>query len=163
MTRLRPDTSEPPAATDPDALAPVKILTAEIELHGFIASIGQRVTDMLLRGQDLAFLPHGAKAVPENWVSVSPSQILVVVPPPLATRTPPPHRPQLRQLVVLVGRYVVRGTAHLPAGGPAAADLRVTHPYLPLTDASISGGEAPLEVPVAIVNLARSTDARFDE
>jgi hypothetical protein len=163
MPRVSPDTSEPPTAADPDALAPVEILTTEIELQGFIAPIGQRVTDMLLRGQDLAFLPKGAEAVPENWVSVPPSQILVVIPPPLAMRTPPPQRPQLRHLVVLVGPYVVNGTAHLPGGGSVAADLRLSHPFLPLTDASIAGGEEARTVPVAIVNLARSRDARFGE
>lgn len=163
MRWLRPGTSEQPAAADPSALAPVDILTSVIELHGFIAPAGQRVTDMLLRGQDLAFLPRGAEAVPENWVSVSPSQILVVIPPPLVTRTPPPHRPQLRHLVVLVGPYLVDGTAHLPGAGSVAADLRLSHPFLPLTDASIAGGEEARQVPVAIVNLARSTDARFGE
>ncbi|HET6380168.1 MAG TPA: ATP-binding cassette domain-containing protein [candidate division Zixibacteria bacterium] len=37
-------------------------------------------------GQDLAFLPAGAEASPDNWIMVSPSDILVVVPPPLPTR-----------------------------------------------------------------------------
>ena len=69
-------------------LAPIQIFTDLIELTGRVAPAGQRITDILLRGQDLAFLPAGAAPEPENWILIAPTDILFVSPPPMAPRAP---------------------------------------------------------------------------
>ena len=67
-------------------LAPIRIFTDLIELTGRVAPAGQRITDILLRGQDLAFLPAGADPEPETWILIAPTDILFVSPPPMAPR-----------------------------------------------------------------------------
>jgi hypothetical protein len=132
----------------------VRILTAELALDGFVAPTGQRITDILLRGQDLAFLPAGADAVPDNWLLFAPADLLVVIPPPL------PRRREWRSAVNRVeafaeaGPYRLSGIAHLPAGEELDLAFRDRQPFLPLTDATITRGEdAPERASVAIVNL----------
>jgi hypothetical protein len=151
--------------TDPTpvALDPIRIATPEFELVGFVASTGQRVTDMLLRGQDLAFLPQGADPEPDNWVSVSTSDILFVIPPPLPPRPGWQPRPQMRKVLVRVGPYRIIGSANLPAASELDGELKARSPFLPLTSASIlRDGEAePRDVEVAIVNLGMSTEHRL--
>lgn len=143
---------------DPD-LEPARIFTPEIELDGFVAPAGQRVTDILLRGQDLAFLPKGAEPEATNWLSVSGADILVVIPPPLPARpdwlsTSIPH-----DVVVRTGSYTVTGTAHLPRGLAPDGRLVDARPVLPLTSAWIRrDGEPDSSEPadVAIVMLANA-------
>lgn len=139
-----------------DRLDPIRIFTPELELRGFVASTGQRVTDILLRGEDLAFLPIGAPEVPERWIRVSPSEILVVAPPPLATRStwgPTQHR---RPLVLRIDPYEVRGTG-LVDPGESIRDVGKRQPFLPLTEAELIGpdaGQVAERFKVLIVNLA---------
>lgn len=152
MRWLRPATQREPT-THPE-LEPVRILTPEMALDGFVAPTGQRVTDILLRGQDLAFLPAGAEAAPENWLLIGPADLLVVIPPPL------PRGREWRSTVDRVdafaeaGPYRISGTAHLPAGEQLDLAFRGRQPFLPLTDATIARAEeAPERAAVAIVNL----------
>ena len=151
-----------PATNAPFGLEPIRIATDELVLVGFVAPTGQRVTDMLLRGHDLAFLPAGADAVPDAWIAVAPADVLWVVPPPLPPR--PGWRPSRAEarLFVRVGRYRVIGSAHVPPEVPIDHRLATSHPFLPLTAASIAtdGAGAPEDVDVAIVNLSRSTEQR---
>ena len=150
--------SHAPSAERRADLDPIRIVTDAIELVGFVAPTGQRVTDMLLRGQDLAFLPAGAEETPDAWISVAPADVLFVVPPPL------PARPDWRSpadsdgAFVRVGPYRLIGTAHrrvTPTMGAQQA-------FLPLTSVSISrDGERETEdVEVAIVNLLRADEVR---
>lgn len=144
------------------SLDPVRIATDELVLAGFVAPTGQRVTDILLRGHDLAFLPHGAEPTPHAWIMVSPADILWVVPPPLPPR--PGWRPSQAdaRLFVRIGDYRIIGSAHIPPETPIDHRLRQRHPFLPLTGASISRDPslAPEDVPVVIVNLARASEQR---
>ena len=133
------------------ALAPIRIFTELIELTGFVAPAGQRITDILLRGQDVAFLPAGADAEPENWILISPTDILFVAPPPLAGRAPWRERRDRRVVALCVGRYRVRGTAHL-AAGVEPSQLTTRPGFLPLTDALVDEERFS----VVIVNLARA-------
>jgi hypothetical protein len=137
-------------------LAPIRIFADEIELIGFVAPAGQRITDMLLRGQDLAFLPRGADPEPMNWLSISPHEMLMVVPPPLQRRTTWLAERDLRTVSLCVGPYRVRGTIHLAPGDDLAVDLRRRQSFLPLTRAQIDGDGASDRVEVVIVNLARA-------
>ena len=155
--------SRPTSTTSsPNALEPIRIATEDLELVGSVASTGQRITDLLLRGQDLAFLPAGADPTPDAWIAVAPADILWVVPPPLpAHRDWQPAADRVR-LSASIGGYRVIGAAHLPAGTRIGTDLARTHPFLPLTDASVArdGPAAPVDLPVVILNLGRATELR---
>lgn len=140
-------------------LEPVRILTPELALDGFVAPTGQRVTDILLRGQDLAFLPRGAEPAPRNWVQISPSDLLIVIPPPLPRATGWQEPMQLAPASVQVGPYRVSGTAHLRPGESLDDDFRARQPFLPLTGASITAADGTVEaVDVAIVSLDNATE-----
>ncbi len=150
-------------SAEPDAggLAPVRIITEVLELTGFIAPTGQRVTDMLLRGQDLAFLPSGATPEPEHWVSVAPNDVLVVIPPPLPGRPSVTAERRLASVTIQVGAYRVEGTIHLPPGESVTPALAGRQPFVPVTSATLHRpGLAPEAVEVAITNVARAD--RFD-
>lgn len=135
----------------------IRIFTAALELRGFVAPTGQRITDILLRGQDLAFLPAGADEAPENWVMVAPSDILIVVPPPLPKRTAVKTRATLEQVFVDVDPYRVNGTAHLGQGDILDQSFRERQPFLALTKASVEAADEVTKLDVAIVNLAASS------
>ena len=147
MPWLRGATEAPPRDTGP--LAPIRIFTDLIELTGFVAPAGQRITDILLRGQDVAFLPTGADSDPENWILIAPTEILLVAPPPLGPRAAWRERRDRRPMALCVGRYRVSGTAHLaPAVEPSLLTSRPG--FLPLTDARVEAERFS----VVIVNLA---------
>ena len=143
------------------SLAPIRIFTRELELVGSVAPTGQRITDLLLRGQDLAFLPSGADPVPRNWVQVTPSDVLFVVPPPLAgargsaeSRSPAEARSTF-PMAVTIGTYRINGAAHVQGDGARGrAALR------PLTQATIRREDGAAEaVDVVIVNLGAAASA----
>lgn len=139
------------------SLPAVRIFTAELELRGSIAPTGQRVTDMLLRGQDLAFLPDGASPSPEAWISVAPDDVLFVVPPPLVNPPAPPDDYQLADVRLRIGNHRIIGLAHLRDGERLDAGLARRQPFLPVTRATIASDHAePERVDVVIVNLGRS-------
>jgi hypothetical protein len=140
-------------------LEPIRIATDQLELTGSVASTGQRVTDLLLRGQALVFLPAGAEPRPEAWITIEPGDVLFVEPPPLPVQPAwrPPTAPV--DLAVEVGGYRIGGSAHLPPTTSIDRRLAQDHPFLPLTSASIvrEGAGEPEELEVIIVNLARAT------
>ncbi len=140
--------------TDEERLESVRILTPELELDGFIAPTGQRITDILLRGQDLAFLPAGADSAPGNWLRIAPADLLVVIPPPISPRTGWREPLHLVEAFAEVGPYRISGTAHLRRGETLDDRFRERQPFLPLTSATVlrADGE-PEQVKVAIVNL----------
>ena len=147
------------ASSDPDQ---VRIFTDEIELRGTIAPTGQRVTDILLRGQDLAFLPTGADPSPEAWVSVAPHEILFVVPPPLGTAASGRRDYRLIPVAIDIGPYRLTGRIHVPPDQEASPSDAARQSFLPMTDATIERpGTAPETVAVAIVNMTRSSGPRF--
>lgn len=139
-------------------LASIRIFTNDLELRGRVAPAGQRITDLLLRGQDLAFLPAGAEPTPEHWLAVATSDILFVVPPPLPPRSTSGPPQNVRQISVIVGPYRITGTAHLESDATLDAAFAARQPFLPLTSAVILHGGAPDEaLDVVIVNLAASS------
>lgn len=148
-----------PADASPDnaRLAPIRIFTDDLELHGFVAPGGRRVTDLLHHGDRLDFLPVGAADDPGNWVAITPSEILMVSPPPLDPRRLRwPDERDLRTVSLRVGEYRVRGTIHLQPGGELSFDLYGRQAFLPLTSAELSRGTSVERLDVVIVNLARS-------
>jgi hypothetical protein len=141
-------------------LAPITVFTADLELSGFVAPTGQRITDMLLRGQDLAFLPSGADALPENWLMIGAADVLLVVPPPLASPSPWQESRERQRLLVRLPGHEVTGTAHLPADQAERPDRSRLPAFLPLTDAEVarSGSDEIQRFEVTIVNLERSAE-----
>ena len=141
-------------------LAPITVFTQDLELSGFVAPTGQRITDMLLRGQDLAFLPAGADVAPENWLMIGASDILLVVPPPLASPSPWQESRELQRLLVRMSGHEVTGTAHLPADQAKTPDRSRLPAFLPLTAAEVArtASEETQRFEVVIVNLERSTE-----
>jgi hypothetical protein len=136
------------------ALDPVRILTPELSLQGFVAPTGQRITDILLRGEDLPFLPAGADADPQNWVLIAPHDLLVVIPPPLPPRRQWLEPIKLRGAFAETGPYRITGLAHLRSKETLDERHRAQQPFLPLTQATIAHADGTSEVvPVAIVNL----------
>lgn len=154
MRRLRSGAPRDTPLEQP--LDSIRIFTSELKLHGYVASTGQRITDILLRGDDLAFLPAGADVVPENWIRVAPSDILVVIPPPLPAAAHWVDAVELVGLFVQVGPYRVVGTAHLRQGDALNEQFRRHQPFMPLTGASISRDGGTERADVAIVNLGAS-------
>lgn len=137
-------------STDDASLAPIRIFTPDLELAGFVAPTGQRITDLLLRGQDLAFLPGGAAPRPENWVMVAATDVLFVVPPPLSPARRQPDAGGTFPVGVAIGPYQIRGAAHPPGEGGSSH-----RGFLPLTGATIQRQGAREEpVDVVIVNMA---------
>lgn len=146
-------------SADDSTLGPIRIITKDIELRGHVAAAGQRITDLLLRGQDLAFLPAGAEPRPEHWLAVATSDILFVVPPPMPSRHGGGRGRDVRQVRVTIGPYRITGDAHLGSDVNLDADLAARQPFLPLTSAAVSRvGDTPDEAfDVVIVSLAAST------
>ena len=149
-------------ATAASDLEPIRIATDELELVGSVAPSGQRITDLLLRGQDLAFLPAGAEPSPTAWNSIAPTEVLWVVPPPLPERRDWRPTAERTRIFVRIGRHRIVGAAHLAPGASAADAVAARHPFLPLTDASLASDDAsaPEDLGVVIVNLARASEIR---
>ena len=162
FNRGRADEPEREPGPDPGRLEPVRVITREADIRGFIAPSDERLTDTLQRGQTLSILPAGAEPTPSSWVEVSPAEVQLVVPPPYVS---PPERRlvrQLREVVVRVGSYELSGTAHLMPGAEQDVLARSSHPFLPLTDVALfaDGATEPERLDVVIVNLRETSEYR---
>ena len=139
-----------------DDLEPIRLVTEELDLKGWVRTQGQRMTDILQSSEPFSFLPAGAG---QAWTDVFPDELTLVVPPPHVS--PPALRLRHNQHGVLIraGSYHVVGTAHLRPGELDDPILRATRRFLPLTDVTFGRAEAPEEVAeVVIVNLRRVED-----
>lgn len=137
-------------------LEPIRLVTEELDLRGWVRTEGQRMTDLLQSGEPFMFMPAG---VNQGWTEVFPDELTLVVPPPHVS--PPAVRLPTNQHGVMIraGSYHVSGTAHLRPGELDDPILRATRRFLPLTRATFGRGDAPDEtVEVAIVNLRRVED-----
>jgi hypothetical protein len=160
-------------------LAPIELYTADSRIVGWIASNGQRVTD-LLNDQDELRLWHptpgpisapvtGDPANPVEpgdeangeWQSVMTEQLILAMPPEWrAARQLRLHR-KLRRVALTAGPFSVTGNLHVaPNGETGDHTLYRGRRFLPLTDAYLlHNGEPPFEhvVSVVIVNTAHIT------
>lgn len=139
-----------------DDLEPIRLITEDLDLHGWVRTGGQRMTDILQAGEPFMFLPAG---VNQGWTEVFPDELTLVVPPPHVS--PPAVRLPTNQhgVIVRAGGYHVSGTAHLRPGELDDPILRATRRFLPLTRATFGRGELPEEeAEVVIVNLRRVED-----
>lgn len=139
-----------------DDLEPIRLVTDDLDLTGWVRTGGQRMTDILQAGEAFMFLPAG---VNQGWTEVFPDELTLVVPPPHVS--PPAVRLPTNQHPVLVraGGYLISGTANMRPGELDDPILRATRRFLPLTHASFGRGDAAAdEVEVVIVNLRRVED-----
>jgi hypothetical protein len=147
--------SRRPKAPPPTPLEPIRIFAEEAVMNAWVLPEGQRLSD-LLQADNLAFLPDGAdRNQPEAWIQMETASILLVVPPPHVS-APERRLPREQQEVALdIGGYRVRGIAHLRQGVERDVFLRATHPFLPLTEATVRRLEngAVEGYDVVIVNL----------
>ena len=151
--RWRPSGASPGKGAAAE-LEPVRILTIELLLEGFVASSGQRITDILLRGDGLPFLPDGADPDPDHWVLIAPDDLLAVIPPPLRSPPVPHEQVILRPAFADTGPYRITGAAHLRSNETLDEGFRRRQPFLPLTTATITHRDRPSDdVSVVIVNL----------
>ena len=135
----------------------IRVYARDVEISGWVQPSGERITDILRHGGELAFLPDGADASdPDSWLSLVSDSVLIVVPPPHVSPTERRLRRQTQRVRVRVGQYEVTGTAHLRPGFEQDLMLRATQPFLPLTDATLATESWPEVLPydVVIVNLA---------
>ena len=157
-------------AVAPD-LAPIELYTADSRIVGWIASQGQRVTDVL-NGQDelrlwrpspgpldatTAPAPDGAPDESGEWESLPTSRVILAMPPEWrASRQLRLHR-RLRRAALVAGPFNVTGNVHLHPGVEVGVHVLRTQAFIPLTDAYIlHNSEPPFEhvVSVVIVNTA---------
>ncbi len=138
-------------------LEPIRLITEDLDLRGWVRTQGQRMTDILQSGEPFSFLPSGADQA--QWTEVFPDELLLVVPPPHVS--PPTLRLPSNQHGILLGAggYRVAGTAHLRPGELDDPMLRARRRFLPLTKATFRRGDGDDEVAeVVIVNLRRVDD-----
>lgn len=141
-------------------LEPIQVVLSDKVLGGWTRTDGQRMTDILQRGEPVPFLAGTARS--DGWTDFLPSQVLFLVPPPhMSAPEVRVHRQRL-EVLVRVGKWVLSGTAHLRPGEGTDYYSRATRPFLPLTGAMFAGpGDAyPREVEILIVNLARVEEFR---
>jgi hypothetical protein len=146
---------------DERRLQPLRVFTRDLEVSGWVPPADERMTDILQRGEELAFLPEGADPDDHaSWMVLSPRSVLLVVPPPHVS--PPEKRlhRQTQQVVIRVGQYVVSGTAYLRPGYEQDLFLRATQPFLPLTAAVVAGPMGQTAYEVVIVNLGEVEELR---
>lgn len=151
-------TTMAPAVGTPDAqdLQPVRLYLAEMVLVASVSPGEERMTDILNRGGELAVLPAGAQGFQaEDWMSVPIDDLEMVVPPPHVS--PPEKRIERDRhpVRVRIGDWQLEGTAHLKPGAEQDALLLSTHPFLPLTEVTMSSPDSPRPETheVVIINL----------
>ncbi|MGH2489857.1 MAG: hypothetical protein ACRDFR_09630, partial [Candidatus Limnocylindria bacterium] len=109
---------------------PIRLYMAEMVLVGSVEPGGERMTDILNRGGELAVLPSGAEGFQaRDWMSVPIDDLEMVVPPPHVS---PPERRIERDrhpVRLRIGDWQLSGTAHIKAGAEADALLLYTHPF----------------------------------
>ena len=136
-------------------LEPIRIVTEDADLNGWVFTQGRRMTDILSAGEPFSFL---AERDLTHWREVIPDETLFVIPPPHVSQ-PGLRLPGTKHRVLIsAGSYQVAGTALLRPGEQDDPILRATRRFLPLTDAVFRRGDGPEEqADVLIVNLRRTS------
>jgi len=163
-------------ATPTTDLAPIELYTADTRVVGWIATSGQRVTD-LLEEHDLLRLwrpnpgptdesaPKAGQRVAEpaegsgDWQSLVTEQVVLVMPPEWRVNRQLRLHRRLRRVAVSVGPFRLTGNVHL-APGTEPEGVLYRRRFLPLTDVHLlHDGEPAFEhvVSVVIVNTAHVT------
>jgi hypothetical protein len=145
-------------------LAPIELYTPETRVVGWIASNGQRVTDLLHEADELRlWQPSGGADdlsvrpmldQSGEWRSVPVDEVVVVMPPEWRTNRQLRLHRRIQRVAADVGPFTVTGNMHITPGAPFPETAQVKG-YLPLTEAHLlHHGEPAFEhvVSVVIVN-----------
>lgn len=151
-------------------LAPIELYTADTRVVGWIASKGQRVTDLLLASDELRlWQPRaGSEELPlrpildksGEWRTVTTTDVVLVMPPEWRTNRQLRLHRRIQRVATDAGPFTVTGNLHLPPGA-AFPDPYQLPAFIPLTEAHLlHHGEPAFEhvVSVVIVNAAHVTD-----
>ena len=135
------DRPEPVAASG-DALAPVRIYTADATIDGWVDLAGKRLSDLLNTEEVLDVSSVPSQPADDQWTAMERSDMLLVVPPPhIADRRLRSHRVK-RNMLVLSGHYVVRGLVHMVPGiSLDSFPARSRQHFLALTDTLVTSSE----------------------
>jgi hypothetical protein len=145
-------------------LAPIELYTTDARVVGWIATHGQRVTDLLLASQDLRLWQPRAgteelalRPLPDetgDWRTVETDAVVLIMPPEWRTNRQLRLHRRIQRVAADAGPFTLTGNLHLPPGAatPAVVDLPA---FIPLTEAHIlHTGDPAFEhvVSVVIVN-----------
>ena len=129
--------------------------TSEREVH--LRLVTPRVSDSLNDDGGVWIREQGFSS--EGWSHIERGEVLLVIPPDHSTdRLQRLHR-TARRVCVVVGPYVIVGSAHVQPGADPVAFLgRHGRAFVPLTGASLRRGADELGVlPAVIVNLREAS------
>ena len=161
---------DPAANAWPAAMEPIEVYTADTRVSGWLASGGQRLTDLLNETAEVRIWRPAArpfyaerdgaptKTGPDGeWYTLPTDEILVAMPPDrVSHRQVRVHR-QLQPTKLEIGPFQITGGLHVPPGAPVEAYLmRYQHRFVPLTGATVTHMgqvESEQSVDVAIVNI----------
>jgi hypothetical protein len=136
-----------------DDLEPIRLISEDLDLKGWVRTQGQRMTDILQQGEPFSFLAAGGG---QAWTDVFPDELVFVVPPPRVSEPTLRLRHNQHAILIRAGSYRIAGTAHMRPGELDDPILRATRRFLPLTQATFGRGDEPAEAAeVVIVNLRR--------
>ncbi|MDX6532301.1 MAG: hypothetical protein QOI85_1056 [Chloroflexota bacterium] len=140
--RKAADRPEPVAAGEREALAPVRIYTADAIINGWVDLAGQRLSDVLNVEELVSVSSVPAQPTDDEWTAMERADLLLVVPPPhIADRRLRSHRVK-RNMLVLSGHYVIRGLVHMVPGISLDSFLaRSRQHFLPLTDTLVTSSK----------------------
>lgn len=142
--------------TPTDELEPIRLITEDLDLKGWVRTEGQRMTDILQGSEPFLFLAAGEN---QGWTEVFPDELTLVVPPPHISQPAVRLPTNQHGVQVRAGSYQVSGTAHLRPGELDDPILRAVRRFLPITRATFVRGDGPEEeAEVVIVNLRRVED-----
>lgn len=144
-----------------NALAPVRILTIDSAIDGWIDLTGQRMSDVLNVEELLSVSRVAIAPSNSDWFVVEREQMLLVVPPPhVSDRSIRLHRVK-RRIDIASGHYSVRGMVHLVAGIELDPFLARSRQYfLPVTDSQVTSTAWPELAeyhPALLVNVRNTT------
>jgi hypothetical protein len=151
-------------------LAPIELYTPDTRVVGWIASNGQRVTDLLLATEELRlWQPSGGsddmtvRPVLDKsgeWRSVQVDDVVVVMPPEWRTNRQLRLHRRIQRVAADAGPFTVTGNMHMTPGAPFPEPFQMKG-FLPLTEAHLlHHGEPAFEhvVSVVIVNTRHMTN-----
>lgn len=151
-------------------LAPIELYTPDTRVVGWIASNGQRVTDLLAANDELRLWQptaggDGMTLRPSldsggDWRSVPTDEVVIVMPPEWRTNRQLRLHRRIQRVAADAGPFTVTGNMHMPPGAPFPEPHQM-HGFLPLTEAHLlHHGEPAFEhvVSVVIVNTRHLTN-----
>ncbi|HUG94571.1 MAG TPA: hypothetical protein VMK30_00335 [Pleomorphomonadaceae bacterium] len=145
-------------------LAPIELYTADTRMVGWIASKGQRVTDLLLASEELRLWQPRAggedmtvrPVLDKNgeWRTVATADVVLIMPPEWRTNRQLRLHRRIQRVAADAGPFTVTGNLHL-SPGTTFPDAFQLPDFVPLTEAHLlHHGDPAFEhvVSVVIVN-----------